>query len=68
MGKMKQKFQERHRMTHLKVVYSLCNTLRDSELYRKNPRKLNAIGKPMSARESLWEWWKCERESLPAPQ
>ena len=38
------------------------------DIYRKNPRKLNAIGKPMSARESLWEWWKCERERLPAPQ
>ena len=22
----------------------------------------------MSARARLWEWWKCERESLPAPQ
>ena len=40
----------------------------DSFIYSKNPRKLNAIGKPMSARESLWEWWKCQREKLPAPQ
>ena len=44
------------------------NSQNREDTYRKNPRKLNAIGKPMSVRESLWEWWKCKRESLPAPQ